>query len=128
MNDFGLGFGAFDGAGDMNGMIIAIVAMSLIFGAPVLVVLSILWYKLLQARRMHDTIRILAEKGLPVPPELLPRTPGGATDRRRGILLIAVAAGLWLFLVFVHGPWGLAAIPLALGCGYLITAKIGNGS
>lgn len=126
MSDFGWSFGAFEGAGDMGSMVIAIVAISLLFGTPLLIVLSILWYKLLQARRVHDTIRVLAEKGLPIPPELLPHAPGGAADRRRGILLVAVGAGLYLFLIFVGGPWGLAAIPLAIGCGYLITASIGN--
>ncbi|CAG0964650.1 hypothetical protein BURK2_00934 [Burkholderiales bacterium] len=128
MNDFGLGFGAFDGAGDTGTMVIAVVAIALLFGTPLLMVLSILWYKLLQARRVHETIRILAEKGLPIPPELLPQGPGGVADRRRGILLVAVGAGLYLFLILVGGPWGLAAIPLAIGCGYLITAKIGSGN
>ncbi len=128
MNDFGFGLGSLDGMGDFGGMVIAIVAIALIFGTPVLIVLSILWYKLLQARRVHDTIRILAEKGMPIPPELLPQQPGAAADRRRGILLVAVGAGLYLFLILINGPWGLAAIPLAIGCGYLLTAKISNGN
>ena len=76
----------------------------------------------------HDTIARLAEKGLPVPPELLepplPRKayssgiarrpgPGGAGDRAGGI-----------FLREVGGPWSIGLIPGLMGVALLVAWKI----
>ena len=55
--------------------IIAIVFMS-IFGAPVLIVAVIMYFGFSRNRMMHRTVRMLAEKGQPIPPALLaPPTP-----------------------------------------------------
>ncbi len=119
MEDFGLNF-AGNGIFDAFGMVIAIITIIFIFGTPVIIVLSILFYKLRKARRLQDTVIKLAEKGVPIPPELFASPLGPNADLRRGVLLIAVGVGLALFLWSVRGPWGLGAIPLLLGAAYLL--------
>ncbi len=55
--------------------IVAVVFLS-IFGAPVLIVAVILYFGFSKTRMKHRTIRMLVEKGQPIPPELLaPPTP-----------------------------------------------------
>src|SRR6266850_5276562 len=60
--------------------IVAIVFMS-IFGAPVLIVAVILYFGFSRSRMQHRTIRMLAEKGQPIPPALL--APPAPTIRQR---------------------------------------------
>ena len=110
--------------------IVAIVFMS-IFGAPVMIVAVILYFGFSKSRMQHRTIRMLAEKGQPIPPALLaPPTPAirQRSDMRRGVVLTMVGIGLMLFLGAVNdwegGAWSLGLIPLLIGAGYLIVWKL----
>jgi|GEM_PF-1224272 len=81
-----------------------------------------------QRRLTHETIRLMIEKGQPVPPELFlnPKIARPRNDLRRGVVLIAVGAGcVVMFLAHhQHGIWGLGVIPLLMGIGYIIVYKI----
>ena len=110
--------------------IVGIVFMS-IFGAPVLIVAVILYFGFSRSRMQHRTIRMLAEKGQPIPPALLaPPTPAirQRSDMRRGVVLTMVGVGLMIFFGAVNdwegGAWSLGLIPFLIGAGYLIVWKL----
>lgn len=110
--------------------IVAIVFMS-IFGAPVLIVALIIYFGFSKSRMQHRTIRMLAEKGQPIPPDLL-ATPAPAvrqrSDMRRGIVLIMVGIGLMVCFGawndWEGGAWALGVIPFVIGLGYLMVWKL----
>jgi hypothetical protein len=113
--------------------IVGIVFMS-IFGAPVLIVAVILYFGFSKTRMQHRTIRMLAEKGQPIPPGLLaPPTPAVKlrSDMRRGVVLTMIGIGVMLFLGAVNewegGAWSLGLIPFLIGAGYLIVWKLEGG-
>src|SRR5258707_581357 len=60
--------------------VVAIMGMVVSFGLPLLLVAIILYYKHRKLRMTHATIAALAEKGLPVPPELLDPPRGALLD------------------------------------------------
>src|SRR6184192_480294 len=110
--------------------IVAIVFMS-IFGAPVLIVAVILYFGFSKTRMQHRTIRMMAEKGQPIPPALLaPPAPAvrQRSDMRRGVVLTMVGIGLMVWLGAVNdwegGAWSLGLIPFLIGAGYLIVWKL----
>ena len=110
--------------------IVGIVFMS-IFGAPVLIVAVILYFGFSKSRMQHRTIRMLAEKGQPIPPALLaPPAPAvrQRSDMRRGVVLTMVGIGAIIFFGAVNdwegGAWSLGLIPLLIGVGYLIVWKL----
>jgi len=81
-----------------------------------------------RSRMLHDTIRLMIEKGQPIPPELLqsqdpPRRP--KSDLRSGLVLVGIGIGVGIFLYVQHGNvWPAALIPLLMGVAFLITWKI----
>ncbi len=86
---------------DIPEFVIPIVAITMltIFGAPVLIVAFIMYFGFSKSRMQHRTVRMLAEKGQPIPPELLaPPTPAvkQRSDMRRGIVLVMVGVGMML--------------------------------
>jgi len=110
--------------------LVAIVFLT-IFGAPVLIVAVILYFGFSKSRMTHRTIRMMVEKGQPVPPELLaPPAPAQhqRSDMRRGVVLVMVGLGLTLFLGAVNdwegGAWALGIIPFLIGVGYLLVWKL----
>lgn len=113
--------------------IVAVVFLS-IFGAPVLIVAVILYFGFSKTRMQHRTVRMLVEKGQPVPPELL-RPPEPAqrqrSDMRRGVVLMMVGLGLTIFLGAVNewenGSWAIGIIPFLIGAGYLLVWKLEGG-
>ena len=112
--------------------LVGIVFLS-IFGAPVLIVIMIGLFALLVSRSRQRTIRMLVEKGQPVPAELLaPATRAGRqrSDVRRGVVWTMVGLGLMIFFGAVNdwegGAWSLGLIPFLIGLGYLIVWKLEN--
>jgi len=110
--------------------IVAIVFLS-IFGAPVLIVAVILYFGFSRSRMQHRTVRMLAEKGQPIPAALLaPPTPAvrQRSDMRRGVVLAMVGIGVMVWLGAVNdwegGAWSLGLIPFLIGAGYLIVWKL----
>lgn len=103
--------------------LIPLAGMLVIFGLPLGLVGIILYYKHRRARILHETVARLAERGLPVPPELL------APARRRtglqaGLVLLAMGLGMSLFFFEVGLPWSIGLIPGLMGAALLLAWKI----
>jgi Domain of unknown function (DUF6249) len=112
--------------------LVGIVFLS-IFGAPVLIVVMIGVFALLVSRSRQRTIRMMVEKGQPVPAELLApevRRVRRRSDVRRGVIWTMVGLGLMVWLAAVNdwegGAWSLGLVPFLIGLGYLIIWKLEN--
>ena len=82
---------------------IAIISILAVFGFPVAIVAVIMFSSWARTRSLHRTVRMMVEKGQPVPPELL-SSPAAAPvivrpwyDLRRGIVLVSVGVGVVMF-------------------------------
>ena len=105
-------------------LIIPLVVMS----APILVALILMRYRFRQNQARYQTLLQLADKGVPLPPELLVE-PQVHSERRRGLVLVSAGLGLMVTLLVLPGHvddgqsigslWGLGLLPLMIGLGYL---------
>ncbi len=101
-----------------------------IFGTPILIVAVILYFSFSKTRALHRTVRLMVEKGQPVPEALLNPPPAQRqrSDMRRGVVLVMVGLGLMLFLAAVNdwegGAWSIGLIPFLIGAGYLLVWKM----
>jgi hypothetical protein len=118
---------------DLPEFVIPIVAITMltIFGAPVLIVALIMYFGFSKNRAMHRTIRIMAEKGQPIPAALLaPPAPAvrQRSDMRRGVVLVMVGVGLMICFGawndWEGGSWAIGVIPFVIGLGYLLVWKL----
>lgn len=110
--------------------LVAITSLLVAFGLPLLMVAIVLLYKHRKMRMTHETIVRLAEKGLPIPPQLLePRRPR-SSGLRGGLVLIALGIGLSIYFLEQGGPWSIGLIPglmgLALLAGWAIESRSGG--
>ena len=113
--------------------LVAIIFMT-IFGAPVLIVAVIMYFGFSRNRMMHKTVRMMVEKGQPVPAALLSPPPPAQrqrSDMRRGVVLVMVGLGVMLFFGAVNnwetGAWASGVIPFLIGLGYLLVWKMEGG-
>ena len=119
-------------SGDIPEFVIPIVAITLltVFGAPVLIVGLILYFSFSKSRALHRTVRMMVEKGQPVPAALLNPPPAQRqrSDLRRGVVLTMIGVGLMVFFAAVNdwegGAWTLGLIPFLIGAGYLLVWKL----
>jgi hypothetical protein len=101
-----------------------------IFGTPILIVAVILYFSFSKTRALHRTVRLMVEKGQPVPEALLNPPPAQRqrSDIRRGVVLVMVGLGLMLFFAAVNdwegGAWSIGLIPFLIGAGYLLVWKL----
>ncbi len=118
-----------DDAASMAVPIVFIVFMA-IFGMPVLIVAVILYFSFSKNRAMHKTVRMMVEKGQPVPESLLNPPPivRQRSDLRRGIKWLLVGIGVMIFFgacsEWDGGAWSLGIIPFMIGVGYVIFWKL----
>lgn len=109
---------------------IVLIVFLTIFGLPVAIVGTILYFSFSRSRAMHKTVRLMVEKGQPVPEALLnpPPVVRQRSDLRRGIILLTVGAGLVVFLGATNewegGAWSIGIIPFMIGLGYLLVWKL----
>jgi hypothetical protein len=117
---------------DIPGIVVPIVAITLltVFGAPVLIVGLIMYFSFSRQRALHRTVRMMVEKGQPVPEALLNPPPAQRqrSDVRRGVILTMIGVGLMVFLAAANdwegGSWTLGLIPFLIGAGYLLVWKL----
>ena len=102
---------------------LALIGMLVIFGLPLGLVGIILYYKHRRTRILHETVARLAERGMPVPPELL--VPARRrTGLQAGLVLLAMGIGMAVFFVEVGLPWSIGLIPGLMGAALLLAWKI----
>jgi uncharacterized protein DUF6249 len=117
---------------DIPAIVVPIVAITLltVFGAPVLIVGLIMYFSFSRSRAMHRTVRMMVEKGQPVPEALLNPPPAQRqrSDLRRGVVLSMIGIGVMAFLGAASdwegGAWTLGLIPFLIGVGYLLVWKL----
>jgi len=125
-----VGGGDFDDGALMAIPIVGIIFTTL-FGAPVMIVGLIMFFSYWKARSLHRTVRLMVEKGQPVPESLFapPHSPARQrSDMRRGVVLVMVGIALMIFFGAVNdwdgGAWAIGIIPFLIGVGHLIVWKL----
>lgn len=111
---------------DNSVAVVAITAMLASFALPLVLVAVILYYKHRKTQMTHETITRLAEKGLPVPPELLQPPRRGYAGLRGGLVLLALGIALSFFFAGWGPGWSIGLIPGLMGVALLIAWKIEN--
>jgi len=125
------------GTSGLDGSAKAIPILLIVFGCPVVIVGLVAYFRARKQKQLHDTLRVMIEKGVPIPPELLrpPITVGEVSEAdkdddprtalRQGLFLIALGLGIcvWLFIKS-SDSWGLGFIPLLIGLSFLAEWRI----
>jgi hypothetical protein len=127
-SDSGTSTGSRHHGDDIPDNVIPIVAIAVlgVFGCPVIFFALVFYFGFSRTRMMHRTIRMMVEKGQPVPEALLNPPPHvrKRSDMRRGVILLMIGIGLTLFFGAVNdwegGVWTLGLIPLLIGVGYIL--------
>ena len=104
--------------------VIAFTGLVASFAMPVLLVAIILYYKHRKQRLTHETIARLAEKGLPVPPELLQPPAHSYAGLRGGLMLVGLGIALVVFFQQIRGPWSIGLIPGLIGAALILSWAI----
>ena len=124
-------FGGSRGFGGIAGPLLPIISVLTVFGAPVAIIAFFLYFRHRRNRMLHETLRTMVEKGVPIPPELilgrgLPLAGGrGYADFRNGLILIGLGVGV-LLLGKAAGFSRLGIIPLFIGIARIIAWLIGK--
>jgi hypothetical protein len=104
----------------------------IVFGLPIAIVALVQTFRLRRQKLAHETMRLMIEKGLPVPPDLINPPPPAKpprSDLRRGLVWLALGGGLMILLKKVGdepGLWALGLIPALIGVAYLLCGIIGR--
>lgn len=107
--------------------LVAMTGMLASFGLPLLVIAIILVYKHHRNRLQQETILKLAEKGLPVPPELL-QPPPRSPSPKGGLVLLALGIALSAFFWERGQPWSIGLIPGLMGVALLVAWRIDSAA
>ena len=109
---------------------IVLIVFLAIFGTPIMIVALIMYFSFSKSRAMHRTVRMMVEKGQPVPEALLNPPPviRQRSDLRRGVVLLMVGTGLMVFFGACNdwegGAWSIGIIPFLIGAGYLLVWRL----
>jgi hypothetical protein len=94
---------------------------------PMVAVIIAIWliylYREHKEKRNHETIRLMIEKGIEIPPNFsFGEAPETASPLNRGLKLIGIGIGLVIFFLAMDmsGIAGVGAIPLFIGLAYLL--------
>ncbi len=85
-----------------------------------------------KARQLHETVRLMVEKGAEIPQGLLAPEPRKKhpSDLRRGIILSTSGLGLTIFLAALPGAagsWGVGVTLLLIGVGHMLVWRLQQG-
>jgi hypothetical protein len=98
---------------------------------PLGIVVVVLTFRHRRQKLAHETMRLMIEKGLPVPMELINPPPPAKppkNDLRRGLIWLALGIGLTILLLKLwedESVWALGLIPAFIGAAYLLCWGIG---
>lgn len=123
------------GDGALMAIPIVGIIFTTLFGAPVMIVAVIMFFSYWKQRQLHRTVRMMVEKGQPVPEGLFAAPPASPmkqrSDMRRGVVLVMVGLALMIFFGATSdwdgGSWAIGIIPFLIGCGYLLVWKLEAG-
>ena len=117
---------------ELEHILVPLVSVVVVFGAIVGVFGTFFLYLQRRNQTLHETVRLMVEKGVAIPPELLAPPERKApqrvrNDHRKGWTLTGVGVGLICMAMFSdHGPGKLGVvgfIPLFLGIAFLMVAR-----
>ena len=119
------------GGNGVLGPLLPIISVLAVFGMPVAIVGLFVLLRHRRNRMLHETLRAMVEKGVPIPPELLSGKGAaladasngarhGYKDLRNGLVLIALGAAVFI----MAGKIGL--IPGFIGVAMIIAWLIGG--
>ena len=102
-------------------LLIPIVAIVMGCSIPIITVALVFYYRYRKNKMLHETVRAMVDKGVPIPPEMF-KTGDNAprrtrNDLRTGLILIGIGSGL----LFMHSS-GAGFIVLFLGAAFLIAS------
>jgi hypothetical protein len=86
--------------------VVDIVAIVTIFGMPVVIIAMGLYARERRSKRLHETLRAMVEKGVPITPELLAQLQHGQSRNRHllgGLIFMGVGTAL---LINCFRNWG----------------------
>ena len=118
---------------DGFGALIAIVSIIAVFGMPIAIVGMAFYFRHRRNRMLHETVRLMVEKGTPIPPELFagtarptsantpPRVPRATKDLRTGLILVGIGAGITIAVG--KAGWIILLIGAALVVAWFIDSK-----
>ncbi len=108
--------------------VVGVLAPASFFLCIIMVVCAVLFARFRREKQLHETLRQMIDRGVDIPPALLVPPQVKPNDRRRGVILIALGAGITIFLFVVDGSkdgaWGLGLVPTFLGGGYLLASYL----
>lgn len=102
-------------------LLLPIIAVVMGCSVPIVIVSLLFYFRHRKHMLLHETLRAMVEKGVPIPPEMFktvdnaPKQP--LNDMRTGLILIGIGSGL-AFL----GTSGAGFIVLFLGAAFLIAS------
>jgi hypothetical protein len=83
-----------------------------------------------KAVQLHETVRLMVEKGAEIPQALLAPPARRPSDLRRGLILSTSGVGLAIFLAVlpdVSGAWGAGLTLFCIGVGHLLVWRLQQG-
>jgi len=108
------------------GVLVGLVAVVLIFSTPVIIIVAMLRRSTNRQKLVNDLALKLAEKGQQIPPELFMEPMRQKSDARRGVIWMAVGAGMFFAGIFSGDSdlmgWG--CVPLMVGVGFFVAARL----
>ena len=109
------------------GMVIAIIAIVIIFLlAPLLIIIAIFYFVNKNRKEKMKLAQMAMEKGQPIPDELLNNVPDEVSDEyQKGMRQCFVGVGLMIFLYFAAGTigFGIGVLVFCIGLGKVLAAK-----
>ena len=102
--------------------VVAILAVILIFGSPILVLIAVFFFLSRKRKEKMNMIQVYLDAGKDVPPELLRTFDGGSNSFRSGVMLTGVGLGIIAAFNAANEPsiGALGLIPLFLGVAKLL--------
>jgi hypothetical protein len=102
-------------------LMIPIVGIVMGCSMPIAIVALVFYYRHRKNMMLHETVRAMVDKGVPIPPEMFKTVDNSAkwprNDLRTGLILIGIGSGL----VFLDTP-SAGFIVLFLGAAFLIAS------